>query len=84
MAFIRKVKTSSGATAVQIAYKEKGLVKKISHIVSAHNEAELQILLEIARKRMQSNQMDLFPETQSSLRVGIRRSFSGLLWNTLR
>ncbi len=84
MAFIRKVKTSSGATAVQIAYKEKGRIKKISHIGSAHNEAELQILLEIARKRMQSNQMDLFPETQSSLRVGIRRSFSGLLWNTLR
>ena len=33
---------------------------------------------------MQANQLELLPETQSSLRVGIKRSFSGLLWNTLR
>lgn len=84
MAFIRKVKTTSGATAVQIATKVKGRVIKIIHIGSAHNEEELQVLLGIAHKRLQSEQLELFPEIQSSLRVGIKRSFSGLLWNTLR
>jgi hypothetical protein len=51
MAFIRKVKTASGATAVQIAHKVKGGRVKIVHIGSAHTEEELQILLELARKR---------------------------------
>jgi hypothetical protein len=84
MAFIRRVKTTSGATAVQIAYKQKGRVVKIIHIGSAHTEGELNILLALARKRLQDNQLELFPEPQSSLRVRIKRSFSALLWNTLR
>lgn len=84
MAFIRKVKTASGATAVQIAYKVEGRIVKINHIGSAHNEEELQILLEIARKQLQADQLELFPEAKPSLRVGIQKSFSGLLWNTLR
>jgi hypothetical protein len=84
MAFIRRVKTTSGATAVQIAYKQKGRVVKIIHIGSAHTEEELNILLALARKRLQDNQLELFPEPQSSLRVRIKRSFSALLWNTLR
>jgi len=84
MAFIRKVKTASGATAVQIAHKVKGRIVKIIHIGSAHHEEELKILLALARQRLQANQLELLPETQSSLRVGIKRSFSGLLWNTLR
>ena len=48
MAFIRKVKTTSGATAVQIAYKQKGQIVKIIHIGSAHTEDELRILLDLA------------------------------------
>jgi len=40
-------------------------------------------LLALARKRLQANQLALFPEAQPSLRVGIKRSFSELLWNTL-
>jgi hypothetical protein len=84
MPFIRKVKTTSGATAVQIAYKVRGRIVKIVHIGSAHNEAELKILIALARKRLEENQLELFPEVQPSLRVGIRRSFSGLLWNILR
>lgn len=84
MAFIRKVKTSSGATAVQIAYKQKGRIIKIIHIGSAHNKEELGILLALARKQLQVNQLELFPEPQSSLYVGIKRSYSGLLWNILQ
>ena len=84
MSFIRKVKTGSGATAVQIARKVEGRVVKIIHIGSAHNDEELQILLGLARKRLQANQLELFPEAQSSLCVEIKQSYSGLLWNTLK
>jgi len=83
MAFIRKVKTTSGATAVQIAYKVEGRIVKIIHIGSAHNEEELNILLALAHKQLQADQLELFSDTPSSLRVGMRRSYSGLLWNTL-
>lgn len=84
MAFIRKVKTSSGATAVQIAYKVEGRIVKIIHIGSAHNEEQLNILVAMARKRLQGEQLELFPGIKISLRVRIRRSFSGILWHTLR
>jgi hypothetical protein len=84
MAFIRKIKTVSGATAVQIAYKQKRHIVKIVHIGSVHNNEELVILLALACKRLQENQLELFPEGHYTLRVGIERSFSGLLWNTLQ
>jgi hypothetical protein len=84
MAFIRKVKTASGATAVQIAYKQKGRIIKILHIGSAHTGEELEMLLALARKRMQANQLELFLETKTSLRVSIKRSYSGLLWTVLQ
>ena len=45
MTFIRKVKTTSGATAVQIVHKYHGRIDKIKHIGSAHNDADLQVLL---------------------------------------
>jgi len=45
MTFLRKVKTSSGSTVVQIAYKQKGRIIKIIHIGSAHNKEELEILV---------------------------------------
>jgi len=84
MAFIRKVKTASGATAVQIAYKQKGRIIKIIHIGSAHTGEELEMLLALARTRMQANQLELFTETKTSLRVSIKRSYSGLLWTVLK
>jgi hypothetical protein len=34
MAFIRRVKTSSGATAIQIAHKQHGRIIRIEHIGS--------------------------------------------------
>ncbi len=41
MAFIRKVRTASGATAVQIAEKDGRRNKIIEHVGSAHTDAEL-------------------------------------------
>ncbi len=83
MAFIRKVKTTSGATAVQIAYKQNGRIIKILYIGSAHTGEDLEMLLALARKRIQTNQPELFTETKPSLRVSIKRSYSGLLWKVL-
>jgi hypothetical protein len=83
MAFIRKVKTSSGATAVQIAYKVGGRIVKIIHIGSAHNKEEMDLLVAIARKRLFANQLDLLPQTDP-LQIKTKRSFSALLWNTLQ
>ncbi len=84
MAFIRKVKTSSGATAVQIAYKQKGQIIKLIHIGSAHSSEDLKILVGLARNRLQENQLPLFTEAQLPLKLALKRTFSGLLWSTLQ
>lgn len=49
MAYVRKVRTASGAVAVQVARKEAGKVVIIEHVGSAHSDAELGILLQRAR-----------------------------------
>jgi len=78
------VKTASGATAVQICYKSKGQVVKLKHIRSAHNETELKILVEIAKKELIGDQPPLFPDEKMELHVEIKRSYSELLWNVLK
>src|SRR3989338_9790473 len=83
MAFVRKVKTASGATAVQIAHKAYGRIVRIEHIGSAHNQSELEFLLDVAHKQLIGAQQPLFPESQSSLKFSLRQSFSGLLWHVL-
>lgn len=49
MAYVRKVRTASGAVAVQVARKEAGKVVIIEHVGSAHTDAELGVLLQRAR-----------------------------------
>ncbi len=49
VAWIRRVRTSSGATAVQIAESAGGRRRIIAHVGSAHTEAELGLLVERAR-----------------------------------
>ena len=50
MAYVRKVRTASGAVAVQVARKDAGRVVILAHLGSAHTDAELGILLEQARQ----------------------------------
>ena len=50
MAYVRKVRTASGAVAVQVARKDGGRVVILAHLGSAHTDAELGILLEQARQ----------------------------------
>jgi len=52
VAWIRRVRTASGATAVQIAEYDGGRRKIVAHVGSAHTEAELGILLERAREML--------------------------------
>ncbi len=59
MAFVRKVKTASGATAVQIAERVGGRDKVLEHLGSAHTDAELTALLVTARDRLHPGQGEL-------------------------
>jgi hypothetical protein len=52
VAWIRRVRTASGATAVQIAGYDGGRRKIVAHVGSARTEAELGILLERAREML--------------------------------
>jgi hypothetical protein len=49
VAWVRRVRTASGATAVQIAEYANGRRRIVAHVGSAHTEAELGLLLERAR-----------------------------------
>jgi len=53
------VRTASGATAVQIVHKRGRSVLGIEHIGSAHDEAQLAILLQTARARLHAGQQML-------------------------
>ena len=55
--FIRKTKTASGATAVQIVTKDGRRVTSIDHIGSAHNAIELEFLIALAKKSLQGGQL---------------------------
>jgi hypothetical protein len=57
--FIRKVKTASGATAVRIVEKRCGVRRIVEHVGSAHDEAELAVLVQVAREWLRAGQQVL-------------------------
>ena len=57
--FVRRVRTASGATAVQIVHKRGRTVLGIDHIGSAHEDGQLAMLLETARARLHAGQQML-------------------------
>ncbi|OLT21081.1 hypothetical protein BJF81_15775 [Ornithinimicrobium sp. CNJ-824] len=57
--FVRKVKTDSGATAVQVMHKRGRRVLGIEHIGSARTDAELALLESIAHERLHAGQEQL-------------------------
>ncbi|TQJ15717.1 DDE family transposase [Yimella lutea] len=59
MVFVRKVKTASGATAVQLAEYAGGRDRVIEHLGSAHTEAELAVLLDLAHAKLHEGQDEL-------------------------
>jgi len=50
VAYVRKVRTASGAVAVQVVRKHRGQRTILAHVGSAHTDAQLGILLEQARR----------------------------------
>ena len=49
MPYVRTVKTSSGATAVQIVYSYHRGSRQIEHIGSAHDDAEPELLKAVVK-----------------------------------
>jgi hypothetical protein len=85
--FVRRVKTGSGATAVQIVSKHRGVRTIVEHIGSAHTDEELAVLVEVAKTKIQGGQLafDLdaltpAPVTAAPTVVG---SQSRVLWEVL-
>ena len=60
MAFIRKFETSSGATGVQVLYKEQGKVVKTIHVGSAKTEKGIMKLLRKAQDIIDVDKTPLF------------------------
>jgi len=57
--YVRTVKTSSGATAVQIVYSSRRGSREIEHLGSAHSGAEVELLKAAARQRLAAGQGEL-------------------------
>ena len=74
MAWIRRVRTASGATAVQVAESVAGQRRIVAHVGSAHTEAELGLLLEAAGQLLDD-------PAQGSFDLGVEpvRSRAGLI-----
>lgn len=64
MAFIRKFPTSSGATGVQVCWKQNGEVVKTVHVGSANSDVALEKLLKKAQKIMDDGKRPLFDLTE--------------------
>ena len=60
MAYIRKFKTGSGATGVQVCYKERGKVVRVEHVGSANSEKQLEKLLREAQGIIDGERPALF------------------------
>ncbi|MBQ7201979.1 hypothetical protein IJS18_01135 [Candidatus Saccharibacteria bacterium] len=60
MAYIRKFKTTSGATGVQVCYKEGGRVVETKHIGSANTEIGVEKLVKKAQAVIDEGKNPLF------------------------
>ena len=86
VAYVRTVKTSSGATAVQIVWSSRRGSRSIEHVGSAHDEAGVTALKAAAAQRMAAGQaeLDLGVAGQSgSAPLPITSSRAAHLWDAL-
>lgn len=84
---MRRVRTASGATAVQIVSKRRGVRTIVEHVGSAHTDEQLAVLVEVAKTKIQGGQLafDLnaltpAPVTATPTVIG---SQSRVLWEVL-
>ncbi len=87
MAYVRTVKTASGATAVQIVYSSRRGSRDIEHIGSAHDDAQLELLKAAAKQRLAAGQGELDLGLDAGADRGgplpITSSRMGHLWDAL-
>ena len=86
MAYVRTVKTSSGATAVQIVWSWRKGSRSIEHLGSAHDDVELAALKAAAAERLAAGQTELDLGISGHLEPGtlpILSSQMTSLWETL-
>jgi hypothetical protein len=82
--FLRRVKTASGATAVQIAERKNRCDVVLEHLGSAHDDAELAALVRAGNEKLHAGQgvLDLEPATGAAGAV-VQSSRSRLLLEVL-
>jgi Transposase DDE domain len=86
VAYVRTVRTSSGATAVQIVWSSRRGSRSIEHLGSAHDETGLAALKAAAAQRLTAGQAELdlgIAERSASEPLPITSSRSALLWDAL-
>jgi|SRR5690625_4443851 len=89
--FLRKVKTASRATAVQVVVKEGRRNRILEHVGSAHTDAELAALMEAGRAKIHARQGELDLELEADPSQAVVQSQSSRLlvdviastWNVL-
>jgi hypothetical protein len=87
VAYVRTVKTASGARAVQIVYSSRKGSRDIEHLGSVHDDVELELLKTVARQRLAAGQgeldlgLDAPPEAGGPLAITASRM--GHLWDAL-
>jgi hypothetical protein len=68
MAYVRTVKTSSGATAVQIVWKYRRGARSIEHLGSAHSQGEVELLRAVGAQRVAAGQ-DVLPGVEAPVQA---------------
>lgn len=86
MAYVRTVKTASGATAVQIVHSTRRGSRDIEHLGSAHDAAEVEALKSAAKQRLAEDQRELdlgMGEAAGAGPLEITASRMAHLWDAL-
>jgi hypothetical protein len=98
VAYVRTVKTASGAVAVQIVWSTRRGSRQIEHLGSAHDEPEVEVLKAAARQRLAEGQgtldlglntpgvdgepLEIVGSKASHLWDGLRRAYQVLGFDT--
>ena len=85
VAYIRTVKTASGAVAVQIVHANRRGSREIEHIGSAHTPGDVEVLKAVARQRLHTNQdtLDFGDGRPEGEALPITSTQSKQLWDAL-
>jgi Transposase DDE domain len=89
VAYVRTVKTASGAMAVQIVHSNRRGARRMTHVGSAHDEQELEALQAAARQQLARGQQELDLGVEAAAAAAgpgplpIVSSRMALLWDAL-